>query len=173
MTDNHVFVKPTFNPMIFVPLEYPEQEWEPGLYRDYGGLLSIVVGWYDAPLWGYIGSTREDFVNVTGDGVLSATIAGRVDGLDGILVVKSGIKSISDFGFKECRKLQKIVFPNTLISIGDGAFFRCTSLKEVLMPKSVKIIGEYAFQDLDALTIRYSGTAPGAPWGATNTTVVA
>jgi hypothetical protein len=47
--------------------------------------------------------------------------------------------------FKNCRKLNSIVLPNTLATIGDKAFAGCVSLAQINLPDSITTIGESCF----------------------------
>lgn len=65
------------------------------------------------------------------------------------------------------------VIPNSVEKIGSYAFGACTDLTEITIPDSITEINTYAFTGCTNLTtIHYSGPATGAPWGATNATVV-
>ena len=89
------------------------------------------------------------------------------------IVIPSSVTSIGDSTFSGCSSLTSIVIPSSVTSIGDMAFILCTSLTEINIPSSVTSIGDNTFNGCDKLvTIHYSGTATGAPWGATNATVV-
>ena len=61
------------------------------------------------------------------------------------VVINSGITSIGDWAFDNCRKLSLISIPNSVTSIGDDAFFTCDSLKTISIPNSVTSIGHQAF----------------------------
>ena len=65
------------------------------------------------------------------------------------------------------------IIPNTVTSIRNYAFFCCRGLSTITIPDSVISIGSGVFYGCDSLTtIYYKGTATGAPWGATNATIV-
>lgn len=55
--------------------------------------------------------------------------------------------SLPSGAFKNCRKLETVIFPDTLTSITANTFEGCTNLKTVTIPDSVKIIGESAFKN--------------------------
>lgn len=79
--------------------------------------------------------------------------------------------------FRFCTGLKSVIIPEGLTTINYGAFGYCESLEEITIPNSVISIldngGMGAFDGCTNLTtIHYSGTATGAPWGATNATVV-
>lgn len=90
------------------------------------------------------------------------------------VVLSSGITAISDCAFSYA-KLGKITIPDTVVSIGSCAFECCDLLKEIEIPSSVTTIDSDAF--LDAGLTKITVNAPensiaGAPWGATNATVI-
>lgn len=58
----------------------------------------------------------------------------------------------------------KVVVPDSVCYIGQFAFESCKKLESVTISKSIKAIDEKAFVGVQ--TIRYSGSLPGAPWGA-------
>ena len=54
-----------------------------------------------------------------------------------------------------------------------GSFGICTNLESLIIPGSVTTIQRNSFIGSSNLkTIYYKGTATGAPWGATNATVI-
>ena len=55
------------------------------------------------------------------------------------------INNIGDNMFSSCKKLKKIIIPNSVINIGEEAFSHCTRLTSVNIPKSVTSIGGDAF----------------------------
>lgn len=50
-------------------------------------------------------------------------------------------------GFKDCRNLNQITLPNSIIVICFSAFENCTSLSSISLPNSVASIEEYAFSE--------------------------
>ena len=57
--------------------------------------------------------------------------------------------------FAECKKLKKVVLPDTLVAIHGYAFRDCTSLREIQFPTSGSLtsIGERAFYNCDSLKV--------------------
>lgn len=55
------------------------------------------------------------------------------------------VTSIGKYAFDECRNLESVIIPNSVISIGKDAFFGCSGLKSVTFGNSVVSIGDYAF----------------------------
>lgn len=75
--------------------------------------------------------------------------------------------------YSGCTALAKIDLPSSLVEIGQNSFKNCTAITEITIPDTCTSIDETAFTGCTNLTtIHYSGTATGAPWGATNATVV-
>ena len=65
--------------------------------------------------------------------------------------IPSGVTSIGDQVFHECRYLKSITIPEGVTSIGYTAFGFCESLESITIPQSVTRIGNYAFQHCKAL----------------------
>ncbi len=57
-----------------------------------------------------------------------------------------GMTKIGDRAFKECRLLESVEIPESVMEISDYAFCECDSLKFVDIPSSVTKIGEGAFK---------------------------
>ena len=49
--------------------------------------------------------------------------------------------------FYQCKDLESVTIPNSVITIGVDAFKSCLRLKSIIIPDSVKTIGEYAFHN--------------------------
>lgn len=78
----------------------------------------------------------------------------------------NSIMSIGKDAFYKCETLQSIKIPNLVTSIGYGTFSNCTSLQSIELPNSVKSIGEYAFIGCTSLqsielpnTVTYIGSS--------------
>lgn len=70
--------------------------------------------------------------------------------------IKSGVTSIGNWAFTDCRGLTKITIPSSVTSIGNDAFGGCTILTSVKIPSSVTSIGAEAFvycSSLKSITI--------------------
>lgn len=78
----------------------------------------------------------------------------------------NGVTSIGDSAFYRCMSLSSVIIPNSVTSIGEGAFSLCEKLTSVAIPNGVTSIGNSAFKGV--FNIGYSGTAKGAPWGASH-----
>ncbi|CDB25407.1 ig-like domain-containing surface protein [Firmicutes bacterium CAG:552] len=86
----------------------------------------------------------------------------------------NGLLRVGVGAFSECRKLEKIVLPDSVEEIGDRAFIGCESLAEIIMGSAVKDIGENAFAtgyyaaDNKTTTIKYKGSRE--QWSKINVT---
>lgn len=49
-----------------------------------------------------------------------------------MIVIEDGVKTIPQYCFKDCKKLQYVHFPKTLENICSNAFENCTALKDVI-----------------------------------------
>lgn len=80
---------------------------------------------------------------------------------------------LQPYAFGECTTLTSITFDCSLQKIAAYAFRDCTGLTSITIPSTVTEIHTYAFYGCTNLrTIYYSGTATGAPWHASNATVI-
>lgn len=66
------------------------------------------------------------------------------------------LRSISDYGFQECRQLTSVVLPDSLSWVGSYAFRWCTGLTTLSLGSSVSSIGTEAFAYCAQLTDVYS-----------------
>ena len=64
----------------------------------------------------------------------------------------TGLTSIGDQAFYNCRKLTSIIIPNSVTSIGSAAFRTCDDLTSLTIGNSVTSIGGYAFAECAKLT---------------------
>jgi hypothetical protein len=64
------------------------------------------------------------------------------------VVVKKGVKTISNSAFYGCKNLKSVKLPSTVTKIGSCAFYS-TNIKKVTIPKSVKKIGWKAFSEIE------------------------
>ena len=90
------------------------------------------------------------------------------------VTISSGITSIDDYAFQDCKQMENISIPNTVKSIGWTTFFGCrsittlflpnsvseikgqtfaycTSLREITIPDNIKIINKYTFRGCSSL----------------------
>lgn len=102
------------------------------------------------------------------------------------LFLPKELKRIGPATFAGIDKIQSIILPPTLEYIGQGVFAGAVKLKEIIIPNTINFIGAEAFYGnisadiylppvffevednafLDVKTLHYSGSLPGAPWGA-------
>ena len=80
----------------------------------------------------------------------------------------------SDFSLDNMASgLTKVELSEGVTKIGKMAFRNCTELREIKLPTSITSIVNNAFTGCTNLTaIYYKGNATGAPWGASNATVI-
>ena len=71
-----------------------------------------------------------------------------------------GVRSISNFAFRECVKLTKVAIPNSVTSIGSYAFNNCYLLKSIEIPDNISSIGSNAFDWCPALARVYLPETP-------------
>ena len=67
------------------------------------------------------------------------------------VVIKSGVTSIGNYGFKACSTLTSATIPDSVTSIPGYMFMECTSLKSVTIPDSVTVIPVGMFYGCSAL----------------------
>jgi hypothetical protein len=67
------------------------------------------------------------------------------------ITIKSGVKNISAYAFKECTGLKNITIPYSVNHIGDEAFLGCKELEDIYIPRTVKTIGNSAFKSCTKL----------------------
>ena len=75
------------------------------------------------------------------------------------ITLPSGLNTISEEMFYNCKSLTSVTIPNSVTSIYGDAFSDCISLASVAIPDSVSSIGEAAFECCASLT---SVTIPGS-----------
>ena len=60
--------------------------------------------------------------------------------------------------FADCKRIEMIVLPNTIINIGDHAFAGCTRLYTITMRNNMLTIGDFAFHGVSAKRISLPAT---------------
>ena len=66
-----------------------------------------------------------------------------------------GIRSVDEYAFHGCNRLQKIHFHHGLRSLGRYAFYHCEALRTVELPENLRIIGTRAFSGCSQLKSLY------------------
>ena len=113
--------------------------------------------------------TLQGTIKYIGDGAFYGAAE-----LKSVTFSSNGLLRIGIGAFAECRKLEKIVLPDSVEEIGDRAFIGCESLAEIIMGSEVKGIGENAFAtgyyaaDNKTTTIKYKGSRE--QWSKINVT---
>ena len=132
------------------------------------------------------GGSDEDFISVIERTATNPTLP-------------SGLTKVGVYAFYGCKNLALTSLPDGVTSIGQSAFYGCTNLALTSLPNGVTSIGSYAFYNCTGLTeitfkgkpnsistsafkgctnlttIRVpwaEGEVSGAPWGATNATLI-
>lgn len=67
------------------------------------------------------------------------------------LEIKEGTRIIANNAFANCRNLESIIIPASVIRIGSEAFNGCENLTSIIIPESVTEIGDEAFEDCYSL----------------------
>lgn len=67
------------------------------------------------------------------------------------VVIENGVKSIGNYAFSYCKKLESVSIPDSVADIGEYAFSYSSKLKNVTIPDSVTSIGKNAFYDCSSL----------------------
>lgn len=92
------------------------------------------------------------------------------------IVIPSNITEIQWRAFAWCNNLADVTLNNGLQTIGYGAFDQDVALTQITIPSTVNSIDIEAFSDCENLTSitvnKPQNSIAGAPWGATNATVV-
>lgn len=77
--------------------------------------------------------------------------------------IPENVTQIEDFAFSDCRELNSLNLPKTLIAIGDYAFMQSVSgggkLDSIIIPESVKTIGMAAFSCTNLKKVEILGNA--------------
>ena len=81
------------------------------------------------------------------DGVLTAV---ELNGATEV-VIPSGVTSIGDFAFCDCRGLTNVTMTGSVTNIGNHAFLGCSELTNMTIPDGVTRIGDYAFRGCSGL----------------------
>lgn len=74
------------------------------------------------------------------------------------VTIPSSVESIDTFAFESCPFLEEVVLREGLKTISDFAFSNCIKLKEIVIPDSVEVIGTSAFESCESLEYAYLGS---------------
>jgi len=78
----------------------------------------------------------------------------------------TGLTSIEAYAFNQCRQLESITLPASIISIGNNAFTACNVLSSVNIPSNVQTIGYQVFSSCPSLTtIAIPASVTSIGWG--------
>ena len=66
--------------------------------------------------------------------------------------IPSGVDTIENYAFKNCKNLTSIKLPNSLSEVKESVFMGCSSLTEIELPTGVNKIGISAFEGCSNLT---------------------
>ena len=91
------------------------------------------------PMWNYASSSD------TASPFRSSVVISSAD-------IGSGVTSIGDYIFAECRSMGSVTIPTGVTSIGANAFDHCKNLTGVTIPNSVTSIGYSAFGFCESMT---------------------
>ena len=68
------------------------------------------------------------------------------------VLIDSGVTSIVEYAFSECKNLSSITIPKGITKIGGSAFINCSSLTNVILPEGLTYIGSHAFRYCTSLS---------------------
>lgn len=73
-------------------------------------------------------------------------------GKTGNYVIPSTVKTIADYAFDHCEKINSVSIPDDVTSIGGYAFIECKALTNINIPASLTSLGECAFYGNECLS---------------------
>ena len=71
--------------------------------------------------------------------------------VSGEFKIKSGIKVVADYAFRDCVYITDVVITSTVKELSEGMFFKCLSIKSIDIPNGVEVIGNCAFAKCESL----------------------
>ena len=72
--------------------------------------------------------------------------------------IPCGIKTIAEYAFAFCQRLNDVIIPNSVEYIESSAFIACKTLKSIVLPQSIKQMGWGVFRMCTALDTIYCGS---------------
>ncbi len=121
---------------------------------------------------------REKITSVTLPSTITSIFPQAFEGCTGLesISIQEGVTQIGMHAFSGCTSLKSITLPESLTRIENVIFRDCTGLESIVIPKNVTEIFPDAFTGCSNLKSIYvnmdENTSMGAPWGATNATVI-
>lgn len=92
------------------------------------------------------------------------------------VIIGSGTLTINSRVFEKCSALESITIPDSVTKIKSEAFYNCNKLKTAVIGNGIESMSSNSFVACTALELivinKPQGSVSGAPWGATNATVV-
>lgn len=92
------------------------------------------------------------------------------------LSLSNSLTTIGQFAFSGCQRLSQLSLPSSITNIAYRAFYGCIRVTQVTFLGTPTTIGNDAFgycSTLTTINVPWSeGAVAGAPWGATNATIV-
>ncbi len=96
------------------------------------------------------------------------------------IIIESGVTTIGNYAFEECKSLVNIAIPNSITSIGYRALHNCSLLENLIIPSSVNNIGDYALDgcyglksvDVDKSNKHYSSDEYGVLFNKNKTNLI-
>lgn len=90
-----------------------------------------------------------------GDGTCKIAGIGKCTDTDIVIPSQIGgltVTAIMSSAFRECKTLESVVIPDSVIKLGSGAFSDCSSLRSVILPGNIGIIEKNTFKNCVSLT---------------------
>lgn len=92
------------------------------------------------------------------------------------IILKNKLEKLGNYVFEKCYNLTAVTIPDSVKTMGGGVFYNCNKLKSVIIGNGITELSSNTFQSCSALELiainKPQDSVSGAPWGATNATVV-
>jgi hypothetical protein len=91
------------------------------------------------------------------------------------ITIPGSVKLIEMSAFERCNKMTQVILQEGIEEISVDAFSECTALTSISIPNSVRKMSNafYLCDDLIQIDVDMAeNVLPGAPWGATNATII-